>query len=64
MSGKVNALILLEDGSAEDGGSDLSSVCNGVHSGLGGAVCVPDSFSIMCIGVRSGHEAPTWPPPH
>jgi hypothetical protein len=35
---KVNALILPEDGSAKDGGSDFWSVCSGVRSGLAGSM--------------------------
>jgi hypothetical protein len=42
MPGKLNTLILPKDGSAEDGGGDLLSVCNGVRSRFAGAVCVPD----------------------
>ena len=32
-SAKVNAVIPLEDGCEEDGGSDFCGMCNGVHSG-------------------------------
>jgi hypothetical protein len=42
--GKVNALILPQDGSAEDGGSDLSSMCIGVLSGFARLVCVSNSL--------------------
>jgi hypothetical protein len=41
--GKINSLILTEDGLTKDGGSDFLSVCNGVLSDFSGPFCVLDS---------------------
>jgi hypothetical protein len=44
MPSKVNALILTEDGSDEDGGGDFLSMCNGVCSESARPVCAPNSL--------------------
>jgi hypothetical protein len=41
---KINALILPKDGSAEDGVSEFSSVCNGVRLVFATLVCVSNSL--------------------
>jgi hypothetical protein len=58
-SGKANAFILNEDGSAEDGANDCLSMCNGVwvnaclgqHSVFARMICVPNSL----LGVLVRH---------
>jgi hypothetical protein len=43
MPGKVNDLILTEDGLEEDGGDKFLIMCNGVRSWFARSFCAPNS---------------------